>query len=75
MPYGETSDYLTARFARDGPDVLERMKAGEFKSRWAAAVRKKNGDHASYPVTCILIVSMTISLISAWSSVGATGKA
>lgn len=26
------ADYLTARIARDRPDVLERMKAGEFKS-------------------------------------------
>jgi hypothetical protein len=32
------ADYLTARIARDRPDVLERMKAGEFKSVRAAAV-------------------------------------
>lgn len=35
--YGETADYLTARIARDRPDILERMKAGEFKSVRAAA--------------------------------------
>lgn len=29
---GPTADYLTARIARDRPDVLERMKAGEFPS-------------------------------------------
>ena len=31
------SDYLVARIARDAPDVLERMKAGEFESVRAAA--------------------------------------
>lgn len=35
---GETADYLTARIARDRPDVLERMKAGEFTSVRAAAM-------------------------------------
>ena len=34
---GSTADYLTARIARDAPDVLERMKAGEFESVAAAA--------------------------------------
>jgi hypothetical protein len=29
--------YLTARIARDRPDILERMKAGEFRSVRAAA--------------------------------------
>lgn len=29
---GTNADYLTARIARDNPDILERMKAGEFKS-------------------------------------------
>jgi hypothetical protein len=37
--YGEGSqEYLTARIARDRPDILERMKAGEFKSVRAAAM-------------------------------------
>ena len=31
-------DYLTARLARDHPGILERMKAGEFKSVRAAAL-------------------------------------
>jgi hypothetical protein len=29
---GSSADYLTARIARDRPDILERMKAGEFSS-------------------------------------------
>ena len=29
---GNRSDYLVARMARDRPDILERMKAGEFTS-------------------------------------------
>jgi hypothetical protein len=33
---GNRSDYLVARIARDRPDILERMKAGEF----AACVRQ-----------------------------------
>jgi hypothetical protein len=32
------ADYLTARIARDRPDILERMKAGEFPSVRAAAL-------------------------------------
>lgn len=35
--YGTRSDYLTARIARDRPDILERMKAGEFRSVHQAA--------------------------------------
>jgi hypothetical protein len=34
---GETAEYLTRRIARDRPDVLERMKRGEFRSVRAAA--------------------------------------
>lgn len=34
---GNRASYLTRRIARDRPDVLERMKAGEFKSVRAAA--------------------------------------
>jgi hypothetical protein len=34
---GSTSAYLTARLARDRPDLLERLKAGEFSSVRAAA--------------------------------------
>jgi hypothetical protein len=30
--FGTGVDYLTARIARDRPDILERMKAGEFSS-------------------------------------------
>ena len=29
--YGENSEYLTARIARDRPDILERMKQGELQ--------------------------------------------
>ena len=32
------ADYLTARIARDHPEILSRMKAGEFKSVRAAAL-------------------------------------
>jgi hypothetical protein len=35
---GNHADYLTARIARDFPDILERMKAGEFKSVRQAAI-------------------------------------
>ncbi len=35
--YGTSSDYLTSRIARDRPDILNRMKAGEFKSVRQAA--------------------------------------
>ncbi len=36
--YGSTNaDYLSARIARDRPDILERMKAGEFSSVRQAA--------------------------------------
>ncbi len=34
---GTTADYLTARIARDRPDILDRMKEGEFPSVRAAA--------------------------------------
>lgn len=34
---GTGSDYLTARIARDRPDILKRMQAGEFPSVRAAA--------------------------------------
>jgi Arc/MetJ-type ribon-helix-helix transcriptional regulator len=37
-PGGTHADYLTARIARDHPDILVRMKAGEFKSVRAAAL-------------------------------------
>lgn len=35
---GTGADYLTARIARDRPDILERMKAGEYRSVRAAAL-------------------------------------
>jgi hypothetical protein len=34
---GDRAEYLAARIARDRPDILERMKAGEFSSVRAAA--------------------------------------
>lgn len=36
--YGNDASYLAGRIARDRPDILERMKAGEFKSVRAAAI-------------------------------------
>jgi hypothetical protein len=36
--HGNDATYLTSRIARDAPEVLERMKAGEFKSARAAAI-------------------------------------
>ena len=36
-PKGRGTDYLTARIARDRPDIWERMKHGEFDSVAAAA--------------------------------------
>jgi hypothetical protein len=35
---GTSAEYLTARIARDNPEILERMKAGEFPSVRAAAL-------------------------------------
>lgn len=35
---GNSPEYLTARIARDRPDILERMKAGEYKSVRSAAI-------------------------------------
>ena len=35
--YGTDADYLTARIARDRPDILDRMKTGEYASVRAAA--------------------------------------
>lgn len=35
---GTSADYLTARIARDRPDILERMRAGEYPSVRAAAL-------------------------------------
>jgi len=35
---GTSADYLTARIARDRPDILERMKAGEYPSVRRAAI-------------------------------------
>ncbi len=34
---GNSADYLTARIARDRPDILDRMKEGDFPSVRAAA--------------------------------------
>jgi hypothetical protein len=36
--WGNSSDYLTRRLARDRPDLIDRMKAGEFRSVRAAAL-------------------------------------
>ena len=36
--HGTGADYLTARIARDRPDILERMKAGEYRSVRQAAI-------------------------------------
>ena len=45
---GPTADYLTARIARDRPDVLDRMTAGEFKSVRAAAIEAGISPMASW---------------------------
>jgi len=37
-PGGNSADYLTARIARDRPDILEDMRAGKYKSVRAAAL-------------------------------------
>jgi hypothetical protein len=36
--YGTSKAYLLRRLARDAPEVLDRVKAGEFKSARAAAI-------------------------------------
>jgi hypothetical protein len=38
LPHKRDADYQVARIARDRPDILERMKAGEYKSIRAAAI-------------------------------------
>jgi hypothetical protein len=48
---GSSADYLTARIARDRPDILERMKAGEFSSvRQAAKEAGIVNERLSVPV-------------------------
>ena len=37
-PHGDRADYLTRRIARDHPDILERMKAGHYRSVRQAAL-------------------------------------
>jgi hypothetical protein len=50
---GDDAEYLTRRIARDRPDILERMKAGEFTSVRAAAleagIRKRTIQHGPAP--------------------------
>jgi hypothetical protein len=50
---GDDAEYLTRRIARDHPDILERMKAGEFTSVRAAAleagIRKRTIQHGPAP--------------------------
>ncbi len=41
--------YLTARIARDRPDILERMQAGEYKSGRVGALARRCTADASYP--------------------------
>ena len=36
--YGNSQSYLLRRLARDAPEILERVKAGEFRSARAAAI-------------------------------------
>ena len=38
LKYGETSDYLCARLARDYPDILAAYENGEFNSVRSAAI-------------------------------------
>ena len=45
---GNDGNYLTRRIARDRPDVLDRMKAGEFKSVRAAAIEAGISPMASW---------------------------
>ncbi len=44
---GNRTDYLTARIARDRPDIWERMKHGEFSS--VAAAAREAGIHLPQP--------------------------
>lgn len=47
---GENVDYLTARIARDNPEILEGMKQGKYRSVRAAAIV------AGWPKTKALIL-------------------
>jgi len=44
---GDDPDYLTARIARDRPDILAKMKAGDYPSVRAAALETGRSAHAS----------------------------
>jgi len=45
------ADYLTARIARDRPGILDRMKAGEYKSvRVAALAQRCTADASARPL-------------------------
>jgi hypothetical protein len=46
------ADYLTARIARDHPDILDRMKVGEYKS-----VRARRWPNAAPPMRRTLYFS------------------
>jgi len=45
---GTNADYLTARIARDRPDILERMQAGAYQSVRAGALARRCTADASY---------------------------
>ena len=47
---GNSGNYLTARIARDRPDILDRMKAGEFSSIRKAAPRGGYRHSNEYPI-------------------------
>jgi hypothetical protein len=62
---GNSTNYLTARIARDRPDILERMKAGEFKSVRAAAIEagiaRKEFRCQSDPIAVVRTIRRTFS--------------
>ncbi len=47
--YGENAEYLTARIARDRPDILDHMKAGDYPSVRAASMHRGRLRDASGP--------------------------
>lgn len=67
MERGTSADYLTARIARDRPDILTKMRAGEYRSVRAAAIDKtaEPQRYLSFPAVTAVLLSygMTKTLL------------
>ena len=57
----ESADYLTARIARDHPDILDRMKQGEFPSVRAAAKKEPSPGRCGRP--CMRVAGVRVATV------------